>query len=61
VGLFVGARYSVIRGYTRNSLLLFDSGGQHWISRSSVGLGCEDARSRHGVAAGTTIALRRGG
>lgn len=59
VGLFLGAHYSVIRGFTPASLLLFDSGGQCSIRRKCLGLVGEPQCLRHHFAAASTLALRR--
>ena len=61
VGLLVGAHYSVVRGYTPKSLLLFDSGGQCWIHRNAVDLHSGRQNARHRFAAASMLALRRGG
>ena len=60
VALLVGGRYSVVRGYTPKSLLLFDSGGQFWLKKSSLRLLGSEAPSRHRIATTATLALRRG-
>jgi hypothetical protein len=59
VGLFMGAHYSVIRGFTPASLLLFDSGGQCSVRRRCLGLVGEAHRLRHHLVASSTLTLRR--
>ena len=58
--LFAGARYSVIRGFTGASWLLFDSGEYCWVKRASVGLVGEAQSFRHQLAPSSLLALRRG-
>lgn len=57
--LLAGAHYSVVRGYTRTSLLLFDSGGRCWMKRQSIGLVGSPTTMRHRFAAASTLALSR--
>ncbi len=56
--LMRGGRYTVVSGYTANSLLLFDSGGACWISRGLTGVpgDCRDAR--HVIYPSSFVALR---
>lgn len=58
LSLFAGAHYSVIRGYTSSSLLLFDSGERCWMQRGSISL-VGAARARHCISPRATLALRR--
>lgn len=55
--LLAGANYSVIRGYTPLSLLLFDSGGRRWISRESISFPGEAKRTRHHLVPAATLTL----
>lgn len=55
--LLAGANYSVIRGYTPLSLLLFDSGGRRWISREAISLPGEAKRTRHHLVPAATMTL----
>lgn len=57
--LSAGANYSLIRGYTSFSLLLFDSGGRRWISREAISVPDGAARKRHHLIPTATIALCR--
>ena len=57
--LFAGGRYSVIRGYTQASLLLFDSGGHWWVSRDCIDVSGTDVTARHRLASPSTLALKR--
>jgi hypothetical protein len=59
LSLFAGAHYSVIRGYTPGSLLLFDSGERCWMSRKCISVAGSGARGRHRIVPAATIALRR--
>lgn len=59
VGLFAGGHYSVIRGYTPSSLLLFDSGNRQWIKRSSVSLNGSAAAARHRIVPRAMMAFSR--
>lgn len=42
-----GGRYTVVRGITRSSLLLFDSSGAHWIAKQTCGVPGDCDRARH--------------
>lgn len=55
--LLTGANYSVVRGYTPLSLLLFDSGGRRWISRDAISLAGEAKRTRHQLVPAATLTL----
>ena len=55
--LLAGANYSVIRGYTPLSLLLFDSGGRRWISREAISFPGEAKRTRHHLVPAATLKL----
>ena len=57
--LLAGANYSVVRGYTPLSILLFDSGGRRWISRAAICLPGEVKRSRHHMVPAATLTLGR--
>jgi hypothetical protein len=57
--LLSGANYSVVRGYTPLSVLLFDSGGRRWISRAAICLPGEGKRSRHHMVPAATLTLDR--
>lgn len=57
--LFAGAHYSVVRGYTPTSLLLFDSGERYWMRRKSIVLVNSNAPGRHHVVPCSTLALSR--
>ena len=59
LSLFAGAHYSVIRGYTPASLLLFDSGERCWMSRKCVSIAGSAVSGRHRIVPAATIALRR--
>ena len=59
IAMFKGAHYSVIRGYTAESLLLFDSDGACWVKRGCVAVGSRPAAARYALIPGATIALRR--
>lgn len=59
LSLFAGAHYSVIRGYTPASLLLFDSGERCWMSRKCISVAGSLVSSRHRIVPAATIALRR--
>jgi hypothetical protein len=59
LGLFAGAHYSVIRGYTPMSLLLFDSGYRQWITRKTVHVGDGSVGGRHRIIPQATLALSR--
>jgi hypothetical protein len=59
LSLFAGAHYSVIRGYTPESLLLFDSGERYWMSRKCISLSGLDRLNRHRIVAASTLALSR--
>lgn len=59
LSLLAGAHYSVIRGYTPTSLLLFDSGDRCWVRRKSIGLLGSPRTVRHRFVASSTIALGR--
>jgi hypothetical protein len=59
LSLLAGAHYSVVRGYTPTSLLLFDSGDKCWIKRTSIGLIGSPRAVRHRFAAASTLALGR--
>lgn len=58
--LFAGAHYSVVRGFTPTSLLLFDSGGRHWLKRTSISLTDTHRSARYALATKATLMLRRG-
>ena len=57
--LFAGAHFSIVKGYTPSSLLLFDSGGRTSVRRKAVSLTWSDAAARHRLAASVTLAIRR--
>jgi hypothetical protein len=57
--LFAGAHFSVVRGYTPDSLLLFDSTGRTAIRRTALAMSTRDKATRHRVAASATLAIRR--
>jgi hypothetical protein len=59
LGLLAGANYTVVRGFTPTSVLLFDSGDQCWMKRDCVGLIGSSAMARHRVAVSSTLALSR--
>lgn len=59
LSMFAGARYSVIRGYTPWSLLLFDSGHRQWVSRASTDLGDSVVAGRNRIVPAATLALAR--
>jgi hypothetical protein len=59
LGLFAGAQYSVIRGFTPLSLLLFDSGYREWIARKSVRSNDGPLLGRHRIVPSATLALSR--
>ena len=59
LSLFAGAHYSVVRGYTRSSLLLFDSAEQCWIKRTSISLQGVSPIARHCIVPTATLTLRR--
>lgn len=54
-----GGNYTVIRGFTRSSILLFDSGCRHWLRRASNALVPWRLGLRSPLALGTTLAIRR--
>jgi hypothetical protein len=58
--LFAGARYSIIRGFTAASWLLFDSGEHCWLKRGSVGLVGTAPILLHQIAASSLLVMRRG-
>ena len=58
--LFAGAHYSVVRGFTPTSLLLFDSSGRHWLKRTSITLTDNHRSARYALAITATLILRRG-
>lgn len=59
LSLFAGAHYSVIRGYTPSSLLLFDSAAQAWVKRNCTGLIGSTPVARHRILPSATLTLRR--
>lgn len=58
--LIAGAQYSIVRGFTPTSLLLFDSGGRHWMKRASITLIGSGLAARHALATKATLLVRRG-
>jgi hypothetical protein len=61
LSLFAGAHYSVVRGYTASSLLLFDSAQNCWVNRTSISLTGTGGTARHRIAPTSTLTLRRSG
>jgi hypothetical protein len=59
LSMLAGARYSVIRGYTPVSLLLFDSGHRQSVRRASTDLGGSVVAARHRIVPTATLALAR--
>lgn len=59
LSLFAGAHYSVIRGYTRSGLLLFDSAEKCWVKRACVDVTGSGSGARHAIVATSTLTLRR--
>lgn len=57
--LFAGAHFTIVKGYTPSSLLLFDSGGRTSVRRRAVALTSSDPAARHRLVASTTLAIRR--
>ena len=57
--LIAGAQYSVVRGFTRDSFLLLDSGGRRWMKRASITLTDTHQPTRHALAAKATLIVRR--
>ena len=49
--LFAGAHFSIVRGYTQSSILLFDSGGRTSIRRTNVALTQTVNLARHRLSA----------
>jgi len=52
-----GCRFTSVVGYTKHSLLLFDSGGRHWISRRACGVVRDGKRHEIYVPSLTAISL----
>jgi hypothetical protein len=59
LSLFAGAHYSVVRGYTQSSLLLFDSAEQCWVKRTCIRLVGSSVGAKHRIAPTSTLTLRR--
>lgn len=57
--LFAGGHYSVVRGYTPSSLLLFDSAEQSWVKRACIRLAGSSVGAKHRIAPTSTLTLRR--
>ena len=57
--MLAGAHYSVIRGFTPLSFLLFDSSGREWIKRHSLGVRGAHHAAVHRIVPSATMALRR--
>ena len=58
LGLFRGGRYTVLSGFTKSSLLLFDSGGAHWVSKRSTGVLTDTEGAKHVLCPASLISLR---
>ena len=58
LGLFRGGRYTVLSGFTQSSLLLFDSGGAHWVSKRSTGVLTDTEGAKHVLCPASFISLR---
>jgi hypothetical protein len=59
LSMFTGAHYTVIRGYTPMSLVLFDSGYCEWIKKTSTDVNGDWPTSRHRIVPSATLALAR--
>lgn len=58
--LFAGAHYTVVRGFTPTSLLLFDSGRRHWVKRTSIRFDNSTNDAAHTLCPWATVVLHRG-
>ena len=58
IGLIRAGRYTVLSGFTQTSLLLFDSGGAHWISKTSTGVPTDREGAKHVLCPASFISLR---
>jgi hypothetical protein len=52
-----GGHYTVISGFTRSSLLLFDSGGARWITKRAAGVPGHCEGARHLLYPGSLLTL----
>ena len=52
-----GGRYTVVRGFTRSSLLLFDSAGSCWVTKRICGVPGDCDRLRHLIYPASFLAL----
>ena len=52
-----GGHYTVVRGFTRASVLLMDSGDSSWVARRSCGVPGDSAGKRHILFPSSFVAL----